>query len=170
MGRNCFVAGLRDRDPICGTVPRNAGRLASMQIDLENYTAKLTAHMSDAWAMACDNVRKAKKKQKRHYDRKSKQPDLKVGDRVMVYFPNVVRGKAWKFARADRPADDTIFVALERVRPCYAEMTDDVWVGHGGRKPTKRTRKQSTQMVTNAESTYTGPTTRSRSGKTPTCD
>ena len=160
------------------------------QIDLEDYTAELTAHMSDAWAMARDNVRKAQKKQKRHYDRKSKQPVLKVGDRVMVYFPNVVRGKAWKFARpyygpyviesltstnaevrlVDRPADDTIFVALERVRPCYAEMTDDVWVGHGDRKPAKRTRKQSTPVATSAESTYTGPTTRSRSGKTPTCD
>ena len=146
--------------------------------------------MSDTWAMACENVRKAQKKQKPHYDRKSKQPYLKVGDRVMVYFPNVVHGQAWKFARpyygpyviesltstnaevrlVDRPADDTIFVALDRVRPCYAEMTNDVWMGHGTRKPAKRTRKQSTQVVPSAESTYTGPMTRSRSGKTPTCD
>ena len=29
-----------------------------------------------------------------------KQQDLKVGDRVMVYFPKVVHGKAWKF---DKP-------------------------------------------------------------------
>ena len=105
------------------------------QIDLEDYTAEITAHMSDAWVMARENVRKAQKKQKHLYDRKSKQPDLKVGDRVMVCFPVVVCGKAWKFARphyglyliesltstnaevqlVDWPPDDTIFLPLGRV-------------------------------------------------------
>ena len=38
-------------------------------------------------------------KQKAQYDKKSKQSQLKVQDRVMVHFPSAVKGKAWKFAR-----------------------------------------------------------------------
>lgn len=157
------------------------------QVDLQDYTDELTAYMSDAWSFARDNIQKAQRKQKQQYDRKSKLLDLKVGDRVMVYFPNVVRGKAWKFARpfygpyvmvsltptnvevrlVDRPSDNTIFVALDRVRPCYAQMTNDVWVGHGARKTTNLTRKRKEVPVSDAgQSPYTGPVTRSRTQTT----
>ena len=104
----------------------------------------------------------------------------------MVYFPNVVQGKAWKFARpyygpytivsltatnaevrlVDQPTDGTIFVALERVRPCYAEMTNEVWTGHGVRRsPVKRARERpaAVEKGDKAEPNYTGPMTRSRS-------
>jgi len=121
------------------------------QVDFADYLDELVANMPDAWLLACGNIEAAQKKQKYQYDRKSKQSTLKVGDRVMVYFPNVVQRKVWKFAQpyygpytivsltatnaevrlVDQPTDGTIFVALERVRPCYAEMTNEVLTGHG---------------------------------------
>ena len=73
----------------------------------------------------------------------------------MVHFPSAVQGKAWKFAcpyfgpyrvisltptnaevrLLHRPDEATLFVALDRVRPCYTEMTNEVWVGHGASVP-----------------------------------
>ena len=119
---------------------------------------------------------------------------LRVGDRVMVYFPRDVQGKAWKFARPyygpytvlsltptnaevcllSCPEGDTIFVALDRIRPCYAEMSDEVWAGHGYRGPApKKTVKRRLSKVKNCDfgltptSNYRGPMTRSRSSLTP---
>ena len=80
----------------------------------------------------------------------------------MVYFPHAVQGKAWKFAHPnygpykvlaltssnaevcliDGPEDQTIFVALDRVRPCYSEMTNDVWAGHGYRGSSRKKMKK----------------------------
>ena len=160
------------------------------QVDFADYLDELVANMSDAWSLAHGNIEAAQKKQKYQYDRNSKQSILKVSDRVMVYFPNVVQGKAWKFARpyygpytilsrtatnaevrlVDRPTDGTIFVALERVRPCYAEMTNEVWTSHGvQRSPVKRTQKHNpaVQKCDKAEPNYTGPFTRSRSHMEP---
>ena len=57
------------------------------------------AHMSDAWALAHQNIKLAQVKQKTQYDKHSKETKLKVGDRVMVYMPGEVKGKVWKFAR-----------------------------------------------------------------------
>ena len=60
------------------------------QVDFEDYGAKLTAQLSDAWAIARENVRTAQARQKRH---KSADSKLKVGDRVMVHFPGAAQGK-----------------------------------------------------------------------------
>jgi len=65
------------------------------QVDFADYLDELVANMSDAWSLARGNIEAAQKKHKYQYDWKSKQSTLKVGDRVMVYFPNVVQGKAW---------------------------------------------------------------------------
>ena len=107
------------------------------QVDFPDYCTELVAHLSDAWAAAQANIKTAQKNQRVQYDRKSSESKLKVGDRVMVYFPSSIQGKAWKFARpyfgpyyvvsltptnaevrlVDRPNDGTLFVALERLRP-----------------------------------------------------
>ena len=42
---------------------------------------------------------KGSEKTKCQYDKRSSEHKLKVGSQVMVYFPNQVKGKAWKFAR-----------------------------------------------------------------------
>lgn len=98
--------------------------------------SELVANLSDAWAAAHDNIEKAQQKQKVQYDKKRRGTKLKVGDKVMVYFPNLVKGKAWKFARPfcgpykilsitptnaevqlwNNSKDKPIFVALDRIR------------------------------------------------------
>jgi len=120
------------------------------QVDFPDYCAELVANLSDAWALAHENITKAQKRQKCQYDKRSSEHKLKVGSRVMVYFPNQVRGKAWKFARPyfgpykvlsltptnaevqlwNCPDESSIFVALDRVRLHYDEMTDELWLGH----------------------------------------
>ena len=156
------------------------------QIDLPDYCAELVANLSDAWALAHQNITKAQKKQKSQYDRRATPPKLKSGDRVMVYFPNQLQGKAWKLARPyfgpyevisltetnvevrliNSPEDPPIFVSLDRVRPCYSEMSDEVWAGHGKRVPVVRKKPTPPKMEKQTVSTeYTGPMTRFRARK-----
>ena len=72
-------------------------------------------------------------KQKQNYDRHSKEIQYKTGDRVMVYMPSAVKGKAWKLTRpfhgpyrvlattptnlevkpVDKPDAESIFVSLD---------------------------------------------------------
>ena len=106
--------------------------------------------MSDAWTLAHSQIDRAQQKQKQQYDKKSKEINWKVGDRVMVHMPGKIRGKAWKFARAfygpyriltitptnaevrlvDKPEEQSIFVAIDRLRTCPGEMKDVSWSGH----------------------------------------
>ena len=119
------------------------------QVDLPNYCSELVAHLSDAWALAHRNIKKAQSKQKTQYDKRSTAPKIKVGDQVMVYFPDQVKGKAWKLARpyhgphevvaltntnaevslVESPKNNSIFVALDRIRTCPEEMTNETWTG-----------------------------------------
>ncbi len=100
------------------------------QVDFPDYLSELVANLSDAWAVAHENIKKAQQKQN---DKKRFVSKLKVGDKVMVYFPNLAQGKAWKFARPycgpyqvlaltptnaevrlwNDPQDKPIFVALD---------------------------------------------------------
>ena len=62
----------------------------------------------------------------------------------------------------DQPADEAIFVNLDRIRPCYPEQGDKVWVGPAGR----RHKRKIANETSNAESTSppsnrVGPVTRS---------
>ena len=114
------------------------------------------------------------------FNKKTKNVDVKVGDRVMVYMPGVVKGKAWKFARpyhepfrvigvtptnaevklVSKPDSGPIFVSLSRVRPCHPELPNLVWTGYekkrGAGKP------KPTSITTPATPEYSGPMTRSR--------
>ena len=160
------------------------------QINFADYSAELVANLSDAWAVAHQNIKGAQVKQKRQFDKKSKPSPLKVDDRVMVHFPSTVRGKAWKFARpyfgpyrifsliptnakvqrVNQPNGETLLVTYTNVqRPCYQEMSDEVWAGHGKRRRHRRTERG--QKAPDAEGPredlplskeYTGPLTRSR--------
>ena len=76
----------------------------------------------------------------------------------MIYMPSVITGKTRKLARpyygpyrvlsvtrtniearlVDKPDTDLIFVAVNRVRPCYPELSDASWTG--ARKGCKRHR------------------------------
>ena len=69
------------------------------QVDFTDYFSEVVANLSDAWALAHQNIEQAQTTQKLQYDKKSSASTLRVGDRVMVFFPSQVKGKAWKLAR-----------------------------------------------------------------------
>ena len=82
-----------------------------------------------------------------HYDRRTRLPRFKVGDRVFVYMPAAKACKAYKFARpfygpyriveqsetgvvvrpVDRPQADPIRVAYNRIRHCADSIPDVFW-------------------------------------------
>ena len=119
------------------------------QINFPDYCSELIAHRSDARTLAHQNIKKAHSKQKVQYDKCSKTPTIKIGDKVMVYFPDQVKGKAWKLARpyhgpyevlaltqtsaevhlANSSQEGVIFVALDRLRICPEEISDETWTG-----------------------------------------
>ena len=93
--------------------------------------------------------------------------DFHTNERVMVFIPSETTGKNRKFARPyhgpyciititptndeiqliERPLEPTIFVAIDRLRRCYPEQTDQCWTGHKKRripatsnKPTEESR------------------------------
>ena len=114
-------------------------------IDLDDYCSELTTRMSTAWESAREHIKVSQGKQKQFHDRKSKDPKISVGDRVMVYFPSERLGKAYKFSRPFRGPYQvnkvfpngaevtslsgnkarTIRVALDRVRRCPRELGDN---------------------------------------------
>jgi hypothetical protein len=121
------------------------------QIEFQDYAGELVAKLSEAWALAHQSIKQAQRRQKVQYDKRIKEPDYEVGQRVMVHHPSHIRGEAWKLARPyfgpyevialtptnaevkplNHPNGKSIFVALDRLRHCYPEMTNDVWFGHG---------------------------------------
>ena len=68
-------------------------------VDADDYRTELVAQMSRAWTLARQKIEQAQKAQKTKYDRRANNPNLRVGDRVMVHNPGKVKGKAWKLAR-----------------------------------------------------------------------
>ena len=151
-------------------------------IDLDDYKTALISNLGSAWEAAKTSIQSAQNKQKLYYDQKSKQTSFNVGDRVLVYMPNEVKGKDWKLKRpfhgpyciislTDCNAEvqlldgkeESIFVSLDRVRPCPSELSNDVcWTGHN-KKHSKRQKshKQSSQVRDKAPVRTVGPVTRS---------
>ena len=146
------------------------------------YKTALVSHVESAWEAAKANIQSAQKKQKLYYNQKSKETSFNIGDRVLVYMPNEVKGKDWKLSRpfhgpyrivslTDCSAkvqlldgkEETIFVSLDRIRPCPSELGNDVcWTGRS-KKHSKRQRskKQSNQVRDKTFVRTVGPVTRS---------
>ena len=68
-------------------------------VDVDDYKTELVTGMTDAWKLAGEHIKEAQQWQKRQYDRRSKELDLKIGDRVMVYMSQEKKGKSRKVAR-----------------------------------------------------------------------
>ena len=90
---------LYGRDPRLPTEEALSPPQTRQVLDIDDYRSELTTGFSEAWKLAQENVRKAQQKQKRHHDRRAKEPKLRKGDRVFVYMPAAKCGKAHKFAR-----------------------------------------------------------------------
>ena len=134
-----------------------------------------------------DFAEDAQAKQKKQYDLRSKDSGLVIGDRVMVYMPGSVKGKAWKFARpyhgpyrvlavtptnvevklVDQPKEPSIFVSIDRVRRCPNEMEDISWTGHAQRSTRSRQAQSKAKKSVDSHEVnnkqYSGPITRARS-------
>ena len=144
---------LYGRDPRIPTETALSHSTSPYNVDPDDYKVELMASLTNAWKVAKEHIVKAQQSQKHYYDRKSKPTTLKVGDRVM---PAEVRGKNRKLVRpfhgpyrvlnltptnaevrlVDHPNDASLFVALNRLRPCYTELGDATWTGRRNR--TKR--------------------------------
>jgi hypothetical protein len=154
---------------------------------MDDYKTELTTSLANAQECARQQIQQSQKKQKLFYDRKSKDPEstYRVGDRVMVYMPSEVTGKNRKLARPyhgpyrivavtstnaevkliERASEPSIFVAIDRLRKCYPELSDHCWTG---RKQSRKRRSKCRLVITPSDEPVprtTGPITRSMTQK-----
>ena len=149
-------------------------------VDVADYQHELTDCLTTAWGLAKQYIKGAQDRQKQEYDKRAKDHQFKAGDRVMVHMPAAVTGKAWKLARpyhgpyrvlsvtptnvearlVDEVDAESIFVAVNRVRPCRPELPDTSWTGRKTRKRRKKPEKKAAEVP---EEQRSGPVTRSMS-------
>ena len=93
----------------------------------------------------------------------------------MTYMPGAVQGKNWKLSRpfygpyrilsltptnaeihlVDKPSDPAIFVSLNRLRPCYSELSDISWSGKSKQHRKKQCLTKLSPMLTVKHHTLT---------------
>ncbi len=175
----CLLYG---RDPRIPTETVVSYVCSPYVVDLDEYKEEFLNHMSHAWKLALENIQKAQVTQKKSYDKKAREVDLKVGERVMVLMPSETQEKNWKLARPfhspyrvievtpsnaevrliDEPGGGSIFVALDRVRRCYPNQGGETWTGPK-KKRRCRPKKVLPVETSSQPQPYQGPVTRSRS-------
>ena len=116
-------------------------------VDLSDFGKSLMTNLSEARELAQKCIRNSQKKQKQNYDKRARANVFKVGERAFLYKPAAKSGKAYKFARPycgpyriveitandakirpiDRPSEEPIFVALDRLRRCPEEIGNEFW-------------------------------------------
>ena len=137
------------RDPRLPTGSLLEQSPAAYPVDAEDYRTELVSTLIKTRELALESIQKAQEKQRRFYDRQSRNPKFQVGDRVMVFMPSETIGKDRKLARPyhgpyrvinimptnaevqliQYPSEPTIFVAIDRLRRCYPEQPNDCWLG-----------------------------------------
>ena len=142
------------RDPRLPTDTMLSPPLSRTIIRLQDYGKELASRMAGAWESARSSIKKAQHRQKAQYDKKSRPPNFLVGDRVFLFKPAEKTGEARKFARpfhgpfrvleldtntakirrVDKPQEEPILVALDRLRRCPEGVPDVFWPpGRAGR-------------------------------------
>ena len=137
---------LYGRDPRLPTRTLLEQSRTTYLVDLDDYKTELSINLKKARELALQSVKEAQEKQKEQYDRQSCTQLYHIGDRVMVFMPSDVTGKDRKLARPyhgpfrivnltrtnaevqliERPHDQTIFIAIDRLRKCYPELSERV--------------------------------------------
>ena len=132
--------------------------------DVDDYKSRISVYLADAWELAQANVQRAQKQQKLAYDRHARPQAFKPGDRVFVFMPRTKQNKAYKFARAfhgpyrvkeafetgvvvlpvDRPNQEPIRVAIDRVRRCPRQIPDVFWPSKNKKEPEVEAESQPT--------------------------
>lgn len=118
-------------------------------LQITRLRTECVSNLSNSWLLMKENITVAQSGQKKQQDEHAKEHHFKTGDRVMIYMPSAVIGKAQKLARpyhgpyrvtsatltnvearlVDDPDAETFFVAINRVKPCYPEQTSTSWKG-----------------------------------------
>ena len=149
---------LYGRDPRLPTAAVMCPKMNRVPMDLQEYGAELTERMTGAWELPRKCIGRVQTRQKTYYDKKGRPPNFSVGERVFLFKPAEKCGKTRKLARpyhgpyrvleldtnttrirrVDRPQDDALLVALDRLRRCPVKVKDDFW-------PPDRRRKKSSQ-------------------------
>ena len=75
---------LYGRDPRLPTT-LEMGAINYEEVDIDNYKNEISIKLAEAWELAKRNNKTAQCNQKLQYDRNSKPPKFRVGDRVFVY-------------------------------------------------------------------------------------
>ena len=161
---------LYGRDPRLPTKQALTPSKSRQQIDLHEYGVYIAGKLAEAWDLAKRNVQKAQKQQKKTYDQHSRPPNFKVGERVFLFKPAERTGENRKLARAyhgpyrviklttnnahirrvDKPEDESLLVAIDRLRRCPDEVADTFWPPDQSVKKQKRaaaTRNQKTRQL-----------------------
>ena len=169
------------RDPRIPTSTVLSQSRSVYAVDIDDYKSEFATNLSEAWKLARSNIEQAQTRQKKQYDKRAREVDLREGDRVMVYMPAAVQGKDHKLARPyhgpyrvltvtptnaevrliSDPTASSIFVALSRVRQCYPEQGDATWIGgHGKKRKARKSKvKQTDTTDTPADDASTSPRT-----------
>ena len=100
-------------------------------------------NLSEAWKFAKESIDWAQTTQKKTYDEKTKEVDLRVGEHVIVLMPCESQGKNLKLARSHTEfcklllpmqkctwSINQIAVALDHLQRCYSEQGVETWMGH----------------------------------------
>ena len=90
---------LYGRDPRLPTDPVMSPEKTKKFVDLKEYGVELAGHMSEAWELARQCIRKAQRRQKEYYDRKTRPPNFRISDRMFLFKPADKTGPARKFTR-----------------------------------------------------------------------
>ena len=64
------------------TIPPSLPRGA---VDIDDYKSEFATNLSEAWKLARSNIEQAQTRQKKQYDKRAREVDLREGDQVMVY-------------------------------------------------------------------------------------
>ena len=163
---------LYGRDPRLPTDSALCPTKTRKSVELQEYGRGLVTKMSDAWELARKCIGRAQQRQKQYYDKRQRRPAFQVGDRTFLFKPAEKTGEARKFARPfhgpfrvveidvntakvrrlDRPQEEPILVAIDRLRRCPEEIADDYWPPD---KKTKKGRKARAPQTRQTESVST---------------
>ena len=125
---------------------------------LHEYGVELYTKMANAWELARKFIGQAQRHQKANYDKKATDVPFRSGERVFLYKPAEKTGEARKLARpfhgpyrisemdnntatifrVDRPEQEPLLVAIDRLRRCPEQLGPEFWPP--SKRPAKKTK------------------------------
>ena len=149
---------LYGRDPMLPTPEALSKPVDRCYMDVDDYCSQLVQNLSESWERARKSIQKAQKLQKKYHDKRVRMPTFTEGCRVFVYMPAARSGKAYKLSRpfhgpyrivkmhesgadvrpVDRPKEESIRVAFNRLRVCADEIPNEFWPPRGMKTTSKR--------------------------------